>query len=143
MPAVGSLLTAVDTNTRSPHTIGLDTATPGTGVFQRTFSPLAAFHLTAVGSLPSATPEAAGPRNDGQFCADSTTHAATHATLHVMLTLTLADMLDAVRLIAYFPSTRVKVIVLPMALSVNATALSCSIRNVTVVPGCSATPNVV
>ena len=60
MPAAGSLLTAVDTKTRSPHTIGLETATPATGVFQRTFSPVAAFQVTAVGA-PSATPDAAGP----------------------------------------------------------------------------------
>ena len=59
MPTFGSLLTAVETNTRSPQTIGLDTATPGTGVFHSTFSPVAAFHFTAVG-LPSATPAAFG-----------------------------------------------------------------------------------
>ena len=69
MPCFGSLLTAVETNTRSPHTIGLDTATPATGVFHATFSPVAAFHLTAVG-LPSAVPAALAPRNDGQFCLD-------------------------------------------------------------------------
>src|ERR1700730_16952562 len=87
MPAAGSLLTAVDTNTRSPQMIGLDTATPGTGVFQRTFSPVAAFHFTAVG-VPSETPEADGPRNDGQFCADSDAQRATHATLHETLHVT-------------------------------------------------------
>ena len=70
MPWLGSLLTAVDTNTRSPQTIGLETATPGTGVFHATFSPVAAFHLTAVG-LPSATPAAFAPRNAGQCCAES------------------------------------------------------------------------
>src|SRR5712691_10016482 len=119
MPAAGSLLTAVDTNTRSTHTIGLETATPGTGVFQRTFSPVVPFHFTAVG-VPSATPEADGPRNDGQFCADSTAQAAAHATLHPTLhpTLhaTIDATIDAARLIAYFSSTRVKVIALPMAL---------------------------
>src|SRR6476659_8248792 len=67
MPSFGSPLTAVDTNTRSPHTIGLDTATPATGVFHATFSPVCAFHLTAVG-LPSATPAALAPRKPGQFC---------------------------------------------------------------------------
>ena len=70
MPCFGSLLTAVETNTRSPHTIGLDTATPSTGVFHATFWPAGAFHFTAVG-LPSAVPAALAPRNDGQFCADS------------------------------------------------------------------------
>src|SRR6185503_6462069 len=109
MPAAGSLLTAVDTNTRSPHTIGLDTATPATGVFHRMFSPVAAFHFTAVG-VPSATPDASGPRNDGQFCADSTALAANHATLQ-----TPQAMTDAIRLIAYFSSARVKIIALPMA----------------------------
>ena len=59
MPAFGSLLTAVDTNTRSPQTIGLETATPGIGVFQRTFSLAGAFQVTGVG-LPSATPAAFG-----------------------------------------------------------------------------------
>src|SRR5829696_4005244 len=67
MPCLGSLLTAVETKTRLPQTIGLDTATPSTGVFHATFSPVAAFHLTAVG-LPSAVPAALAPRNDGQFC---------------------------------------------------------------------------
>ena len=72
----GSLLTAVETNTRSPQTIGLDTATPGTGVFHSTFSPVAVFHFTAVG-LPSATPAAFAPRNDGHCCADNDAVART------------------------------------------------------------------
>src|SRR5262245_27595585 len=78
MPTAGSLLIAVDTNTRSPHTIGLDTATPATGVFHRTFSPLATSHFTAVGD-PSATPAAPAPRNAGQFCADKVVDAASDA----------------------------------------------------------------
>ena len=76
MPCFGSLLTAVETNTRSPQTIGLETATPSTGVFHATFSPAGAFHLTAVG-LPSAVPAALAPRNEGQFCADTAAPAAT------------------------------------------------------------------
>src|SRR4029077_6692898 len=100
MPGDGSLLTAVDTKTRSPQTIGLETATPANGVFHRMFSPVDAFHLTAVGSFPSATPDADGPRKDGQFCADSTAQATTHATLQVMT--------DATRLILYFSAARVK-----------------------------------
>ena len=80
MPEDGSLLTAVDTKTRSPQTIGLETATPANGVFHRMFSPVDAFHLTAVGSFPSATPDADGPRKDGQFCADSTAHAVNQTT---------------------------------------------------------------
>src|SRR6186713_1644810 len=66
----GSLLTSADTNTRSPHTTGLETATPSTGVFHRMFSLVATFQVTAVG-VPSATPEAFGPRNMGQFCAET------------------------------------------------------------------------
>src|SRR5262245_30682269 len=68
MPALGSLLTAVETKTRSPQTMGLDTATPGIGVFHRMFSPVVVFHLTGVG-WPSATPAAFAPRKEGQFCA--------------------------------------------------------------------------
>ena len=134
MPAAGSLPTAVDTNTRSPHTIGLDTATPATGVFQRMFSPVAAFHFTAVGD-PSATPEADGPRNDGQFCAQRRAPAAIQATLHATI--------DADFVTAYFSPARVKVIALPLVVRVIAIGLSGSTRNVTIVPGCSATPNVV
>lgn len=72
MPCVESLPTAVDTNTRSPHTIGLETAMPGTGVLHATFSPAGAFHFTAVG-VPSASPAAFAPRKAGQCCADSET----------------------------------------------------------------------
>src|SRR5262245_22404716 len=68
MPRDGSLLIAADTKTRSPQTTGLDTATPSTGVFHATLSPVAGFQVTAVG-VPSATPEAFGPRNMGQFWA--------------------------------------------------------------------------
>src|SRR5262245_48197697 len=74
MAAFGSLPTAVETNTRSPHTIGLDTATPATGVVHRMFSPVLAFHLIAV-AAPSPTPDAFAPRNDGQFCADTVAEA--------------------------------------------------------------------
>src|SRR5262245_45795253 len=63
--AFGSLLTAVVTNSLSPHTIGLETARPGIAVFQRTPSPLAASHFSGA-AKPSATPDATGPRNDGQ-----------------------------------------------------------------------------
>src|ERR1044072_1974836 len=79
MPAVGSLLTAGDTDTRAPQPLGLDTAPPGSGVSQRVFSPVAAFHFTAVG-VPSGRPDAAGPLNDGQFCADSPMHTVNQTT---------------------------------------------------------------
>ncbi len=80
MPCFGSLLIAVDTNTRLPQTIGLETATPGTGVFHATFSPVGAFHFTAVG-VPSAMPAAFAPRNDGQCCADSVAPSARQAKI--------------------------------------------------------------
>src|SRR5260370_13475785 len=111
MADAGSLLTGVETKTRPAHTIGLDAATPASGVFQRMFSPVAAFHLTAVGSLPSVTPDAAGPLNDGQFCAEST---APHQTLPAD---TIIRHMDAARLIAYFSPVRLNVMVLPMPLS--------------------------
>src|SRR6476620_8204494 len=97
MPAAGSLLTAVDTNTRSPHTMGLETARPATGVFHSTFCPVATFQLTGVGE-PSATPDAAGPRKDGQFCADSDTHAATQSRI------------GNTRRMIYLPSTLVQIV---------------------------------
>ena len=75
MLCFGSLPIAAETKTRSPQTIGLDTATPSTGVFHATFSPAGTFHFTAVG-FPSAVPAALAPRNCGQFCADSDTPAA-------------------------------------------------------------------
>src|SRR5262245_58329670 len=82
MPAVASLLTAADTKTRSPHTIGLDTDTPATGVFHNTFVPAAASQVTGIGE-PSATPDAAGPRNIGQFCAETIELATIQATTGV------------------------------------------------------------
>ena len=48
-----------------PHTTGLDSPRPGTGVFHSTLVPSAAFQV--VGSEnPSAMPVAAIPRNCGQ-----------------------------------------------------------------------------
>ena len=93
MPTFGSLLTAVETNTRSPQTMGLETATPGIGVFQSTFSLADAFHVTGVG-LPSATPAALAPRKDGHCCAESDTVAA-------------IDTATTGNSRIYFPSTRV------------------------------------
>jgi len=52
-------------NRSFPQTIGLDNPRPGTGVFQMTFVPSAAFHV--IGSEnPSAMPAAPIPRNCGQ-----------------------------------------------------------------------------
>src|SRR5687767_2284629 len=67
-PAFGSLLMAVIKKMRSPHTIGLECDKPGIVVFQRMFSPFSAFQVVG-GLVPSATPEALVPRNEGQFWA--------------------------------------------------------------------------
>src|SRR6185295_18658476 len=64
--AFGSLLIAVVTKIRFPQTTGLECASPGIGVRQRIFSPVLPFHLSGR-FCPSATPEACGPRNDGQL----------------------------------------------------------------------------
>src|SRR5712691_6420922 len=72
--ASARLLTAVVTNTWSAQTMGLECANPGMRVFHRTWVPCAESQLMGSFCL-SATPEAAGPRNAGQFCA-----AAANAT---------------------------------------------------------------
>ena len=60
------LLIALVTKIRSPQTIGLECASPGTATFQRRFVPVAPFHSS--GSFwPSAMPEAEGPRKPGQL----------------------------------------------------------------------------
>src|SRR6476619_8653250 len=128
MPAPGSLLTAVEMKTRSPHTTGLETAIPGTGVFHSRFSPLPMSHFTGVG-CPSATPDAFGPLNDGQFWAEIAVLARAHAATTI-----------AFRII-YLPSTlvhRVASFGKPTAVT-----LSPSMWSVRVTPGASATPNVV
>src|SRR5438270_10193444 len=60
------LLTAVVMNTLSCQTIGLECASPGMGCFQRMFVPCAGFQITGR-FCSSATPDADGPRNEGQF----------------------------------------------------------------------------
>ncbi len=62
--AFGRRLTALVTNTRSPQTIGLECASPGIGTRQRMFSPVFTFQMSG-SFIPSATPVAPGPRNDG------------------------------------------------------------------------------
>src|SRR5688572_15004474 len=57
---------AVVTNTRSPQTMGLEWARPGNRVFQAMFLPSAADQVSGR-RVPSATPEAPGPRNWGQW----------------------------------------------------------------------------
>ena len=97
MPAAGSLLTAVETKTRSPQTIGLETATPRDRRLPQ--------HVLAGRDVPChrrsarrrRRPTPAGPRNDGQFCADTGTHAATDRTI------------GRIRRVIYLPSTRVQV----------------------------------
>src|ERR1041384_8821086 len=63
-----SLLTAVITKILLPQTIGLECERPGIAVFQSTFCDFSKSQVTG-GFVPSATPDAFGPRNDGQFCA--------------------------------------------------------------------------
>jgi hypothetical protein len=61
-----SLLTALVTKTRPPQTTGLECARPGIAVRQRTFSPV--FGSQRSGRFcRSATPEACGPRKEGQL----------------------------------------------------------------------------
>ena len=61
-----SLLTALVTKIRFPQTTGLEWASPGIGVRQRMFCPVLAFHSSGR-FWPSATPDACGPRNEGQL----------------------------------------------------------------------------
>src|SRR5207253_4664969 len=105
-----------------------ETARPAIGVVHTTFWLVGTFQVTGVGA-PSATPDAWGPRNDGQFWAETDAHAATHRTTGNM------------RLMIYLPSTRVHVVALlgkPTEIT-----LSPSRRIVSVTPGASTTPNVV
>src|SRR6266850_8495144 len=67
----GAPLIAVVTKTRSSHTTGLEWPSPGIGVLQRMLADFSASHEVGRG-WPSATPEAFGPRNDGQFSARAT-----------------------------------------------------------------------
>src|ERR1035437_4783127 len=55
---------------RSPQTMGLEWARPGTGVFQPMLAPVLTFHVNGR-FWRSAAPEAPGPRNAGQFCASA------------------------------------------------------------------------
>src|SRR5690349_24273866 len=64
---LASLLMAVVTKTRSPHTTGLECARPGIGVFHAMLADFSTSQVTG-GFIPSATPDACVPRNDGQFC---------------------------------------------------------------------------
>src|SRR5436190_20996944 len=57
---------AVVANTRLPHTIGLELATPGIGVFHLMFLPVAASH-SVTACCPSPLPALPSPRNDGQL----------------------------------------------------------------------------
>src|SRR6185295_9061549 len=63
-------LTAVVMKTLLPQTIGLECPRPGISVFQRMLVDFSASQ-TVGGLLPSAMPVALGPRNEGQFCADT------------------------------------------------------------------------
>src|SRR5262245_61499181 len=71
--------TAVVTNTRLPHTIGLEWPRPGISTFHATLVPFARSHCT--GGAPAPTPRARSPRNDGQFAPTDTALAARTATM--------------------------------------------------------------
>ena len=62
----GSLLTALVTKIRCPQTIGLECASPAIGVRHRMLAPVSTSHVSGR-CIPSATPDAAAPRNDGQL----------------------------------------------------------------------------
>src|SRR6185369_9040090 len=59
---------AVITKILLPQTIGLECERPGMLVFQSTFCDFSRSQVLG-GFVPSATPDAFGPRNEGQFCA--------------------------------------------------------------------------
>jgi hypothetical protein len=65
--------TAVNTNTRSPHTTGVEEAAPGIATFHLTF--LLSLHSSG-GSASGATPVASGPRHCGQLRRASSLGAA-------------------------------------------------------------------
>ena len=62
----GHCWTALVTKIRCPQTTGLECASPGIGVRQRMFSPVLPFHRSGR-FCRSATPEACGPRKEGQL----------------------------------------------------------------------------
>src|SRR5262245_59185938 len=71
---LGLALTAFVTKILSPQMIGDEWPSPSMGVFQRTLvdrSPSQAIG----GDCPSATPDAPGPRNDGQLIGDAAARA--------------------------------------------------------------------
>src|SRR5262245_757478 len=74
--------TALVRKIRSPQTIGLEWPSPGTSVFHSTFLPDSPFH--SVGGFPALTPEAAAPRNWGQFRSAARPDKATAITTKFM-----------------------------------------------------------
>jgi hypothetical protein len=74
---------AVVTKTRSPQITGLECASPGIGVLQAMPRPSAADHVSGRWA-PSATPEALGPRNCGQWVVAATTAAARSRRIAVL-----------------------------------------------------------
>src|SRR6185436_11190881 len=86
-PAFASLLTAVITKIWFPQIIGLACDRPGMRVFQSTFCDFSMSQEVG-GFVPSATPDAFGPRNDGQFCAriviDESARTERNKTVRVM-----------------------------------------------------------
>ena len=71
-------LIALVTKMRPPHTIGLESDSPGRGVLKRTFVPFATSQVAGT-PWPSPTPDACGPRNCGHGRAGSRAAAASRA----------------------------------------------------------------
>src|SRR5260370_20818538 len=80
--ASARLLTAVVTKTRSSHTIGLECANPGMGVFHLTPVPCETLQLTGR-CCRSEPPDADGPLKEGQFCAAAATTKTKGSALRV------------------------------------------------------------
>src|SRR3954471_15063233 len=85
---------ALVTKTRSPQTIGLECARPGIDVRHRMLSPVVPFHRSGR-CWPSATPAAAGPRNDGQLPSLDEGAGSACAGLLLVRTIFRADMARA------------------------------------------------
>ena len=83
---VGSamLLTAVVRNNRSPAMIGEECAKPGTATLNRTPCPFGTSHWAGK-FCPSATPDACGPRKEGQSLACRPAAKTTPASQRIML----------------------------------------------------------
>ena len=118
-----------------PTRSGSSTATPAIGVFHSDVLAGRRRSISPRSATPSATPDAGGPRNDGQFCADS------DSARREPDGGSTDDRGPAPH--GYSSPLRVNTIVLPVAFSVIPMHLVLLDTERDVVPGCSAMPNVV